>query len=98
MTEEVRRDVSLRSSQCGGGDVAEPTAPAFAVSAVSTLNSALSVSSCRSVCFNRCSNSASVRNCRSPYCALRSNGTDCSAALDQTPERSGSPHDVRGAL
>src|SRR5215467_172611 len=30
MTSDVRREVSLRSSQCGGGDVAEPTAPALA--------------------------------------------------------------------
>ena len=27
MTSEVRRDAFPRSSQCGGGEVAEPTAP-----------------------------------------------------------------------
>src|SRR5262245_38236862 len=49
ITSELRLDgeSAPRSSQCGGGDVAEPTWPALEVSAVSTLNSALSVSSCR---------------------------------------------------
>ena len=46
ITSEVRRDGVPRSSQCGGGEVAEPTAPALAVLAVSRSNSALSVASC----------------------------------------------------
>src|SRR5215472_1467478 len=98
ITSDVRWLVSLRSSQCGGGDVAEPTAPALAVSALSTVNSALSESICAVVCFSRCVNSSSVSHCRSPYDGLRSKGTLSSAALDHTPWRSGSPHDVLGAL
>jgi hypothetical protein len=53
----VRRDVFPRSSQCGGGDVAEPTAPAFDRSAVSMLNSELSLATCFSVCASRAANS-----------------------------------------
>ena len=94
----MRRDVSRRSSQCGGGDVAEPTAPALLMSAFSIVNSALSLSSCVPVRFSRCSNSASVSHCRVPNSAGRSNGTVSSASLVQVPDRSGSPHGVRGAL
>ena len=98
MTSDVRWLVSLRSSQCGGGDVAEPTAPALAVSAFSTVNSALSESISAPVCFSRCVNSSSVSHCRSPYDGFRSKGTLNSAELDHTPCRSGSPHAVFGVL
>ena len=43
------------------------------------------------ICFNRCSNSASVSFCRVPKPAGRSNGVLISAAVDHTPCRSGSP-------
>ena len=42
MRSDVRRDTLPRSSQCGGGDVADPTAPALERSAVSRSKSALS--------------------------------------------------------
>jgi len=96
MTSEVRRDTLPRSSQCGGGDVADPTAPAFAVFAVSRSKSALSDASWLLVCVRRCANSASVRKRRSPYWAGRSNGTLSSASLLKVPCRSGSPHGVLG--
>jgi hypothetical protein len=43
MTSDVRREIFRRSSQCGGGDVAEPTCPAFDRSAVSRSKSELSL-------------------------------------------------------
>jgi hypothetical protein len=91
MTSDVRRDTLPRSSQCGGGDVADPTAPALVRSAVSRSNSELSDTSCLSACARRCANSASVRNRRSPYCDCRSKGTLSSASLLKVPCRSGSP-------
>ena len=54
MTSDVRRDTFPRSSQCGGGEVAEPTAPAFRVSAVNTSNSDTSDCSCFSASARRC--------------------------------------------
>src|SRR5262245_12019164 len=94
ITIDVRYEGLPRSSQCGGGDVAEPTAPALAVSAVSTSNSALSVWSCWAACFCRWANSASVSVCRSPSSGARSKGTLSSGSLVQTPCTSGSPHGV----
>src|SRR6185436_15008542 len=96
ITSDVRRDTLPRSSQCGGGDVAEPTAPAFDRSAVSRSKSALSDAICLSACVRRCAYSASLRNRRSPYCDCRSNGTLNSASLLNVPCRSGSPQGVLG--
>ncbi len=96
MINEVRRDATPRSSQCGGGDVAEPTCPAVDRSAVATSNSALSASSWRSTWARRAANSSSVSRRRSPNSGGRSNGTLSSAWLVHVPARSGSPHDVRG--
>src|SRR5688572_22981588 len=96
MTSDVRRETLPRSSQCGGGDVADPTAPALDRSAVSRSKSALSEASCLSACERRCAYSASLRKRRSPYCACRSNGTLNSASLLNVPWRSGSPQGVLG--
>jgi len=82
MTTDVFRVASFRSIQCEGGSV---DAPANMPPGVFT-------------CFNRCSNSASVSNCRVPKLVGRSNGVLISAAVDHTPCRSGSPHGVRGAF
>src|SRR5688572_26039730 len=97
MTSDVRRDGLPRSNQCGGGDVAEPTAPALDRSAVSRSKSELSLSSCRWTCDRRVMNSCSVSSCRSPNSRGRSKGTLSSASLVHVPCRSGSPHGVRGA-
>src|SRR5688500_8305159 len=95
ITIEVRRDGVPRSSQCGGGDVAEPTAPALAVSAVSTSKSSLAAWSWRSACTRRSANSSSVSSWRVPNRSARSKGTPSSGSLVQVPWMSGSPQGVR---
>jgi hypothetical protein len=50
--------------QCGGGDVADPTAPALRVSALAESKSASASSSVCFACFTRAWNSSSVRTLR----------------------------------
>src|SRR6185436_12969280 len=89
ITSDVRRDVVLYSRQCGIGAVAPCTRPDR------TSTGARSCSSRTRTSCRRFAYSSSVRNCRVPYCAGRSNGTPYSLSVVHSPCRSGSPHGVR---
>ena len=89
ITSEVRRDVVLYSRQCGIGAPAPCTGPDR------TSTRARSCSSRTRMSCMRFAYSSSVRNCRVPYCAGRSNGTPYSPSVVHSPCRSGSPHGVR---
>ena len=97
MTSDVRRDVLPRSSQCGGGEVADPTAPALDRSAVSRSKSALSPLQLALGLRQPLRELRVGEQRRSPYSRGRSNGTLSSASLLHVPCRSGSPHGVFGA-
>src|SRR5262245_3646278 len=88
ITSDVRLDVVLYSRQCGIGALGPSTLPERTSTRARSRSSRTRISS------RRPAYSWSLRNCRVPYCAGRSNGTPYSPSLVHSPCRSGSPHGV----
>ncbi len=86
---DVRREVVLYSRQWGIGAFGPSTFPERTSTGARSRWSRMRTSS------SRFAYSSSVRNCRVPNCAGRSNGTPYSPSAVHSPCRSGSPHSVR---